>query len=224
MNRRRAFTVIETLVAIGLLILLASALTAFLFDVQRQRDILARIGEERLAGALVIDTLEESVRHATASALSGPAFVGDETSLRITARSTVLATVEPEAEDLSGARTASIAWDEDTGTITIDDEPVTDRVRRLTLRYHDGDQWLDAYRSADTRALPAAIEVTLWFGEVESVEDALDLGPDFPADLGEGFGLPTPADLRALQPDTVWGEPDRRRVIAITRLREDEGV
>ncbi len=221
MRTRHAFTAIETLVAIVLLLLLSTALTGFLFDVQSSRERLSTMGEERLAGALVIDALEESARFCLVRGPEGAGVVGDRTSLRIASRRASIESASPNAEALRTSRDLEISWDEDSGVLSMDGEPITDRVMRAVLRYHDGSAWVDAYNSQVAGTLPAAIEIALWFGEPEATA-ADEFGLPSDLDLGEGFGLPTPAELRALDGPVRWGEPDRRRIVAIPRLRGED--
>lgn len=221
--RARAFTVVETLIAIALLLMLSAALIAFLFDVQSTRERVSTLASERLAGALALDAMDEAARFAIARGEGGAGISGDRTSLRIATQSVDLDATEPEASSLGVARVRTLAWDEASGTMSLDDEEMTDRVRRLVIRYHDGDAWLDAFDSSQTGGLPVAIEIAIWFGEVEDQDDELGatLGD---IDLGEGFGLPTPADLASARGPVSWGEPDRRRVIAVPALRRgDDG-
>ena len=221
---RPAFTVVETLVAIALLILLSSAITAFLFDIQRTRDRLATLGDERLSGALIIDTLEESVRFAIAGSPSEAGISGDRTSLRITSRRLAIDSVSPEPSALRTSRSLDLQFDEEAGTLTLNGETLTDRVRRVVIRYHDDEQWADRFDTVQAGRLPAAIEIAMWFGEAEALDsDAFGLEAGIPdeADLGEGFGLPTPSDIAAIEGPQPWGEPDRRRVIAVPRLRPE---
>lgn len=219
---RRAFTVVETLVAILLLVILAAAVGAFLWDLQSQRERMETLGEQRLAGALVIDRLEEAARYAYAADGRGSGIAGDATSLRIAYRRTSVETASPESTDLDPRRAVSIAWDESSGTLTLDDEPITDRVRRLVFRYYHEGAWVDAFDSAQAGGLPAAIEVAMWFGEALPSRD--DRFMPEPVVLGAGVGMPTPAEFGTSDEPREWGEPDRRRVIAIPRLRHEGGA
>ena len=217
---RRAFSAVETLVAIALLLLLSGALSAFLFDVHSQRERLSSLADERLAGALIIDALEDAARTAVAQ---GEGVAGGATSLTIAHRRAALDDPEPSPAALAGARALTLAWDETTGVLKMNGEPVTSRIERLSLRYHDDDGWVESFDSTSAGRLPAAIEIALWFGDVEQPEDPTGdtLAPD-DADFGEGFGLPTPDDLASLEGPRDWREPDRLRIVPVTRLRHQE--
>ena len=219
MSAHRAFTVIETLIAIALLLMLSAALSAFLFDVQNTRERLSDLSDARLTGTLVIDAIEDAARFALVASDGRSGFAGDRTSLRMTAQLVAPDSAEPDATAVASPLARTIEWNERTGVLTLDDEPLSASVARLVIRYHDDDVWLDSYDAMSERRLPAAIEIAIWFGEVETdPDDASSLDS---LDLGEGFGLPTPSDLAAFAPEREWGEPDRRRVIAIPRLRPE---
>ncbi|GAB4548231.1 MAG: hypothetical protein Tsb0013_08650 [Phycisphaerales bacterium] len=221
MSVRGAFTAVETLVAIALLLVLSAALTSFLYDVQDTRERLSILGDERLAGSLVIEAIEEAARFAVASGPGGAGVSGDRTTLRITSQRVDLDAAAPSAGMLAGRRTRTIAWDEEAGVLALDGEPLTDRVRRLVIRYHDDTAWRDRFDSRTAQGLPVAIEIAMWFGEPGTPGAVAD-GITEDIDLGEGFGLPTPRDLASLDGPTDWGEPDRRRVIAVPRLRPED--
>ncbi|MEM1423402.1 MAG: hypothetical protein AAGH64_05295 [Planctomycetota bacterium] len=220
MTARRAFTVIETLVAIGLLLMLSAALSAFLFDVQSTRERLSNMGDDRLAGTLIIDAIEEAARFAVVASGGRSGLTGDRSSLVIVSELVALDTATPDAAAIASPVTRSLEWDERTGVLTLDDEPLSASVARLVMRYHDDDAWRDSYDAMEEGRLPAAIDVAMWFGEPE--QDATDAPSLESVDLGEGFGLPTPREIAAFASDRAWGEPDRRRVVALPRLRPED--
>ncbi len=225
---RRGLTVIEVLIAIGILAMLSGALSAFLWDVDRQRQLLGRLGEERLASNLLIERLDAATRYATVSGPSGERFVGTPNSLTIPYRVVELAGVEGEPAALAGAQALSLQWDEGQAQLTLQGAVLTSRAVRVVLRYHDGDGWRDSFDAQQVGGLPTAIEVALWFGDADAALTGAGEDPGVGPALGEGFGLPTPSEFDDLlsegAAERVWGEPDRRRVFSVLQLRSGISV
>lgn len=218
----RAFTAVETLVAVALLVMLSAAIIGFLSDVQSQRERLAQLSEERLAGALVIGSVENASRSAVVRASGGAGFVGDATTLAIAHRTLALDQPEPSIDALHPERSFELAWDDERRVLSVNGDPVTPRVERLIIRYHDRGAWRDRFDSAEANRLPSAVEIAMWFGEpaappAEPLETAN-------ADEAAGVTSSGAFDERpaADEQRRAWGEPDRRRIIAIPRLRHDE--
>lgn len=225
----RGMTVIEVLVSVGLLAMLTGALSAFLWDVERQRALLGRLGEERLASNALIERLDLALRFTEASSAGGTGFVGSPTSMSVPYRVAELEALDADAGALAGVRTLELAWNEPSATLTLNGAALTTRAARVVLRYHDGTGWRDSHDARTAGGLPVAVELALWFGEpAEDDSTPTDTRDESLPALGEGFGLPTPSefdDLLAIDAfEREWGEPDRRRVFTLTQLRSEDAA
>jgi type II secretory pathway component PulJ len=242
MNARRALTLVETIVAIALMVLLGAALSGFLWDLQRQRDVLADLADDRLAAQMLFDELTHDLAFAVTSAEGRAGLIGDERSLTVRSRRIAPVSLDAAAA-LRDLRTLAVTFDEEQSTLTLAQQPgasagpasaLSERIRRLRLRYHDGATWTSSWNAAASGELPAAVEIALWFhppGRPRRLQVQDDeLGPlgRVPEELAE---LSSPesflrGDESAWAAEgsldkVVWPEPDRLRVIAIPMLRRE---
>lgn len=253
----RGFSLLELLVAIGLLAVLVGAVYAFivtLFD--REARALDEAARSQTA-TMVFDRLESDLMSAVATGPGGSAgFSGARESITIAHRSVMPGS---DAAPWSDAQATTIRFDARQGLLTLErvesdgavnaaagDDPLPFPVtlRAARFRFHDGNDWRDAYRS--TRSLPAAVELAIWFGEVAADEpdDALDAEDGFLGDdrgLGsDPLGAETPFDPNRMSLEELagmtggfdnepleeedLGQPDRVRVITIPDARVPRAV
>ncbi len=227
-RRGRGFTLLETLLAVGLIGAILVIAVTLLGDVAEARDrIEARL--RRAEGAtLALDLLAGRVATATLTAVDGTTGLsGDALSLRVTGCGVTSIRLLPDAvrSPLLDRSTLEVAWQggglslRDDGVVWSELAPDLFAVR---FRYHDGTDWREDW-NGDRDGLPHAVEVAIWespwsdgltppwMPEPETAfpdEEADDFG-EFFDDL-EGFAPPPmPAA------DDEIPLPDRRRVIAI---------
>ncbi|MDX9912389.1 MAG: hypothetical protein RBS39_11215 [Phycisphaerales bacterium] len=232
----RAFTLLETLLAIALSSLLLGGLMGLTVEVGRNAERLSeRADRERSVDAL-FDRLEQDLMFAIVADEGGHAGVrGDATSIEIIGDQAMLAM--PGATSREGGAWASsgVRFDAASGGLTITrsggaSEVVPARIGAVRLRYHDGRGWTDAWDSAKERALPRLVEVAVWYDaeEVDSIgaeplpggmarEDRAgegDLGGERPEfeDVDAPAAAPSSAPRREPR---MGSEADRRRIIAI---------
>jgi len=176
-GRTRAFTLIETLLALGLVVALCAAVFSFLLSLGERREGVEKEGQRRHALSTVLSRLSADL----ATAISGDARLGagvkgTQTSVVLLTRSVDLDAAlrgapegvadllaceyRLEAGALLVSRRAVIA-DETTETRA---QAACDGVRRLQLRYFDGRVWADSFDSAAAGGLPRAVEVRVWTG------------------------------------------------------------
>jgi len=181
-HSRRAFTLIEVLIALSLILFLSGSLLSYLYSLLERRDTLTKAAAQQSAAASIFEQLEHDLATTFASDASGTAGVkGDETSLTVRCRGTNLLSRGADLTDLQGCELRFSG-----GTLTArrlsqspgSFETVADGVERLQLRYFDGTEWLESFDSARTGELPVAIEASLWFGEAAPAGDEGAPAPD----------------------------------------------
>ena len=231
--RHRAFTLVELLVSIGLVVLLVGAMSAFLSDAMRTR---ARVVEEssfaRSADAIIAAierALETSI---VEDAIAGSGVSGGPTSIRILrsgASTWRLGTRVPE-QALEELDQLVVRFDEAAGAVSIGrgdvaPTPIPGTLHRVRFRYFDGTSWRSRFDSVREGRLPAAVEIAIWHRAprtddapppVERAEfDEVDA--DDSADGEEDDG-----DARAPAADAQ--PPDRLRIVAIPDAPPAEDV
>lgn len=190
-------TLIEVLIAIALLLALGGVSLRFVSMVGQARAGAAE-REARLWGAgLLMEHLERDML--TAFAGDGPAIAGDGQSITITRLRFV-----GEAPELA---TRSVRYDAGANAIVASGEGVASEllvsdVRWLSLRYLDGERWVDSTADLDRR-VPRAVEVSVWFGAVAQRDPA---DGEAVVDGAPGGAPDRPADRRRLVP--VFGIAD----------------
>jgi len=235
--KRRAFTLVEMLVSIALLALLAAGIAALTDDLRLRRAGILNIGEANRAADAVIDALEADLATTFVADRDGkPGIAGGPRSLTLRSRTVPL--ILDDAEDPTTASTRSriefdpdarelLAWrgsDAETGEAS---QPtlVTQRIKSLRFRYHDGQAWRASFDSAAAGELPVAVEVTLLFApardpDPEPSRPGDDLIPQAsipePPPIPDGLALGPAADD---DPFAEWLTDGRRRVIAIPDAR-----
>ncbi len=226
--RGRGFTLLETLLAIGLIGATLAVAVSLLGDVADARD---RI-EDRLRRAegatLVLDLLADRVATATLTAIDGTTGLsGDALSLRVTGCGVTSIRLLPDAarSPLLDRSTLEVAWQG--GGLSLRDDgaawsALAPDLFAVRFRYHDGTDWREDW-NGDRDGLPYALEVAIWespwpdglvpswMPEPETTSDVED-ADEFDAlfDELEGFA---PPPMPAAEDEIPL--PDRRRVIAI---------
>ncbi|MDZ4756366.1 MAG: hypothetical protein SGJ11_17965 [Phycisphaerae bacterium] len=214
-TRPRGFTLFEMLVSAGLVLLLVTAMSAFLSDAMRIR---ARVSDEVARGRAaeaVLSAVERALETTVVEdAAVGTGIEGTSASISIL-RSGVstwrLGTSEPHRamEEIDRVR---VVFDDEAGTVAIgrgerELSVIPGQLYRIRFRYFDGERWHSRFDSVDAGRLPAAVEIAVWYDapsgepvaaerpEFDSVDDELH---DELADELDG-GVP----------------PDRVRIVSI---------
>jgi type II secretory pathway pseudopilin PulG len=224
---RRGFTLLETLLSVGLIGAMLAVAITLLGDVSDARDSIERRLRRAEGATLALDLLADRVATATLTAIDGgTGIAGDATSLRITGCGVSSIRLLPGASrsPLLDRSTLELAW-RDGGLALRDDQAdwsmLAPDLVAIRFRYHDGEDWQEDW-DGDRDGLPNAIELAIWestwpeglvatwMPEVESdgIEDDADVGDDF--DDLEGFAPPPMSAA-----DDEIPIPERRRVIAI---------
>lgn len=242
--RRRAFTLMETLVAIVLLLALSGAVMSFFWNSLSRRDTLLALSGEVRAGTLLLERLEADFLTAVAAdGKGGAGITGDRASVRVVSRG-VRPTLNggTAAGALGDEQGLAVRFDEGTGRVSLrrwsgddpgeeSDEVVAEGVSALRLRYFDGRSWRDSFDSKAAGDLPVAVEVALWFRRLGDPppRPAVEGGPAAPTEGTEPeggveddpFAMPAPFEEpavweeEAVAPELPEREPDRVRVIIV---------
>ncbi|MFM9994419.1 MAG: prepilin-type N-terminal cleavage/methylation domain-containing protein [Phycisphaerales bacterium] len=226
---RRAFTLLEVLLALTLVLVLSGAVYGFLWNLLGERDRMSESAAHADAAGLVIERLEDDWLGSLAGLAGKPGIEGDTASIRVVSRGV---TVPLEAGDrgapLGDVHGSEIAWDRFAGTVRArrwhgptpggSFETITEGVQRLRFRYFDERSWASSFDSASAGRLPAAVEVAVWFGPpLERPETASESDPSAAADRPDDAGARAEADRGEDldPPPTPEREPDRVRVMVI---------
>lgn len=234
MSRRRGLTLLETLVAIALVLAMLAALYGFLWNVlDARRRIVERVDRQR-AATLLVDRLEADLLATLAGGgRLGPGLRGDATSLEVLTRAVParLALRDGAEAALADLERSRYRFEPGRGIVLTREAPDARRaaiataplgasIHRVRFRYLVAGAWQDRHAAS---TLPAAIEVAIWFDpppgeepeEDRDVEDPEDSGarPEFAEPAFDDEALDeAPIDPRAEEPVSL---PDRLRVIPI---------
>jgi hypothetical protein len=181
---RRAFTLLEALIAVGMMVLLLGALAMFVEDLSRTRQFVARTAAETRSADALFGALEAALQTAVVDGGNrGAGVTGTDRSIRVLSSRT-------DAGSGSVAELARAAFsplsatqvDQNGANITIGRSGVSSTlpatVRAMRVRYWYDGGWGDSFDSLNAGTLPAVVEVGLWFGATQA-DDEEELGaPD----------------------------------------------
>lgn len=225
MNRTRGFTLLEVLLALGLIAMLAGGVMGFMLTLLHRRDGMSKHLIDAQSGAALLDRIESDILCGMAGdGGAGAGISGTTTSLRVLTRGVALP-IEPgmlgasKAGDRQGSEYVFDAasgvlrarrWMSGEETPAGEFEVVSDHLEAVRLSYFDGETWLGSFDSAAADNLPVAVEVALWFGTPQPPEDGPAASAE-PSDTTDTAG----ASVAAKPPAPPRREPDRLRVIVV---------
>lgn len=175
MTGRRSFTLVEALLALGLVAMLCGSLMSFIWMLGDRTRELDRRSRQEQGVSIVLDRLEADLLCGLAGGKGAGAGVkGDSTSVRVMSRGVGLALEDAGTTAAGDVQVGEYSFDAGAGRLRArrwgdggtppDLEAVAEQVRQVRVRYHDGKEWVDSFDSAARSALPAAIEVAVWYG------------------------------------------------------------
>lgn len=174
--RRRAFTLVEVLIAIALIIALVGSMFAFLRDTLATRERIDAHAARRRSATTLFDRLERDLVTVLGhDPKLGAGVRGDDRSLQLLVRSVPARLADSVPERALGAietveyrfsragrslalRRAAPDAGEPSRLYTLDGD-----VQYARFRYYDGAQWTDAFTSSAQQGLPLAVEVAVWY-------------------------------------------------------------
>lgn len=224
---RRAFTLLEVLVALALTIVLTGVAYSLLWNLVRDRGvILERIESGQGAGDL-LDVLESDLEASfVEDPLLGAGVRGDVASLTVLTRGVHLRALTEGADaatrDLALSDTLEIVYRFEAGEVVRRSALVSARgdrrasderrfaLRGFRLRYHDGTAWRGSFDSRSAGYLPAAVEVRLF----TQTDPAPATEPGSTAPTSPAAGAPASVSVNSSAASSAPA-PGRSRVIAI---------
>ncbi len=241
---RRAFTLLEVLVSIALVAVLLGAMFTFLHEFLRSRSRALDYTARQLAAATLIERVESDLAAClVGDAVNGAGVAGDASRISILSRGVAAHLAERGIDSgvLGDLQQSEYRFDDRSGAIEIrrlapgspPDTPLAGfvsigHVFRLRFRYHDGTGWSDSFDSLASNALPAAVEIAVWYeswsgtrepspivGEPEAESERLTF------DTTGGFddaAFARQSDLEQFQEP----RPDRFRVIVTSDASSDD--
>lgn len=206
--RARAFTLLEALVAVGMVLLLAGALALFVADLHTTREHVMRTAERTRGAETLFAVVESALQTAVVDgARRGAGVSGTTEHLRVLSSRTDATAAGNAARDMTRMAFAPLSVTEVRQTaagVVVGRSGVASllpaEVSRVRLRYFDGRQWSDEFDSLASGSLPVMVEVAVWFGGAGAAE-ATD-ATDAPSSV-----LPEHAPDRVRRisvPDAVW--------------------
>ncbi|MHC4613151.1 MAG: type II secretion system protein GspJ [Planctomycetota bacterium] len=242
--KRRAFSLLEVLVAIGLVIALFGSMFAFMFDtLSARRRALGHAGKQRAATTLIERAELDLMSCVVGDRVKGAGVDGDNTALRILTRGVAahLAGRGPGDPAVFGdLQQVEYRFEEDVGQIEARRLPAGARgtdgtpfaplggsVYKVRFRYHDSTAWRDSFDSLLQGTLPAAVEIAVWFHpwpgdeRPEVPESEAEIPGRLTFDATAGFDeaeFARESDLELFDEP----EPDRIRVIVIPDASADD--
>lgn len=210
---RRGFTLVEVIVAIGLLAGLAAAVSSFVWTLTATRRGVEATADEELVLSSLMDQLETDLASVVAGGKAGRSgIVGAAESLRLTTRRLGIPT-DPaggEAESrgqLSDLRAAEYVASG--GRVLVrrrigaggeggDLGETSAAMGAIRFRFFDGTSWTPAFDSTATGGLPVAVEIKIWRATGGAVE-FVDEKPSRRADRVRVISVPD-------GPATAWKE------------------
>jgi type II secretory pathway pseudopilin PulG len=167
--QRAAFTLLEALVAVGMIMLLAGAMAMFVSDLGTTRAHVTRTTDRARSAEALFRVVETALQSAVVDGgMRGAGVSGTTNSMRVLSSRTDAA--GGNAQDLARAAFAPLVATEvrqsgrnvsvgRSGQGTI----LPAEIGAVQLRYFDGEQWSDEFDSLSAGRLPMVVEVSMWF-------------------------------------------------------------
>lgn len=214
--RRRAFSLVEMMVALLLVVMLAGAVYSFMWSVLDDRARLEKHAGREIGATRLFACIEDDLATCVARTDSGAAGIkGDASSISIAKRSVRLDATGAEA--LGDATQSEYRFEATAGQVVARRdgggyEPILTGVSRVRFRFRLGSEWVEQFDSVAAGGVPSAIEIALWFGEPEATEKPAAVAPI--GGDGEAGAEPEQPEEREAS-DELLPPPSRVTVIAI---------
>lgn len=232
MNTRRGFTLLEIVVAVGLLLVLMAGLFAYWNQVTGDRDRIERHMRREQALRVFFQRLMSDIDTClVGDTVHGTGIDGSPERLRLRSRGVnATGALRGETTTFVDRRIAEYRFVKGSGALQVRGGAGEDAGAWTTLvdglgdarfRFHDGEEWRDSFDALSARRLPIAIEFAVWFtpdpvDEIEQADDAdldsddLDIDDALDPDEPTSFELDPLPEINELRP-----LPDRVRVFVV---------
>lgn len=177
--RRRAFTLIEVLLAIALVSLLLASAAGMLVGLSRDRqDVERRVAT--ISGAMgVLERLETDLGCAVVDARGlGAGVAGAGESIDVVTRIADAGADTRRSRYTFDAARGEVMLERAGGRSAARRDVVARGVEAVAFRYHDGRAWVESFDSARLGRLPLAVQVSLWMKTPLGPSPAWDLARD----------------------------------------------
>jgi prepilin-type N-terminal cleavage/methylation domain-containing protein len=236
--RRKGFTLLEVLIAVGITGVLVSSLGLFVSQIAATRKFVHTRAQRDAEITTVFDALEDALATSVARAHDGgPGISGDLLSIEVSFDGTTVQRAmggSPERVLLPAGR-VTISFDSSSGLFSIERDGKSSStfegaIFAARFRYFDGQLWHDAWDSVAMDGLPVAVECATWFKpwpddelpewfpdeftSIEAKEDSLEDEEAFNSfgtlrELDEREDLPAPSRRRLMVvPDAEQADED----------------
>lgn len=208
----RGFSLLETLIALGLIGVLIGTIGLFVNQIAASRTQLrASTGRDAFATA-IFDGLETALMTAIARTGTGsPGIIGTSSGVSVAHDGVVVSRVFGDIPQMVFApeSTLRFEFDESSGAVRLSRDDSSSPVSETPLgavrfRYLSNGDWFSSWNSFDSGGLPAAIECSIWW--ISPFEDETSLG-DFESDLvgsdGDDLGDEPGDDMPSNPPDRI---------------------
>jgi hypothetical protein len=222
---RRAFTLMEAIVAVGMIMLLAGALALFVNDLGSTRAHVTRGTDRTRSAEAIFGAIESALQTAVVDGGSrGAGVSGTSTQLRVLSSRTDA--TGADAEQIARAAFAPLVatqMQQHGSGVSIGRGGVATLlpadIGAVQVRYFDGNAWSDSFDSLALGRLPTMVEVAIWFGATEN-DGATATATDDTADGVDGTHERRETHAEAL---TERPPPDRVRRIAVPDALPTDG-
>lgn len=213
---RRAFTLVEVLLAILLIMAISSAMFVFLWGLSARRDLMLTSTVVESAASVMLEELEASLASTFVVGGDGkPGVKGDSGRIAVLSRGVNATGDDADLSDLQGCE---FQFDVRTGVVrgkrlAGEFSELGGTFERVQFRYYDGREWLTSFDSAAKKTLPVAVEVRIWHGRPATEETTSEAPLETPEPEVESEG----EEASPFEPvdDTPQRSPDIVRVIVI---------
>lgn len=222
---RRAFTLVEVMFGLALVIALLGGLTGLSLRVMERRAQTREWSRAQEIAERIIGTLDRDLGTCTiGDGLIGSGVSGDASSIRIISRGVLESPGDLVVTELRFDPASGVVRARRSGLDTVAPESAEEAsaagiaappraelselgrgIAGIRLLYRDKDQWVERFDSLAGSALPLAVQIEIWFGPTTSAGG----GSSSPTEDGAGQAATGAA------PDVPMRAPDRVRVIAI---------
>lgn len=222
-GRGRGFTLVEVLVALGLVVALAAGMYGFVTSMHTRQ---ARISEEtsRSGGvSAFFDQLESDLLTCVArDARLGGGVRGNADSLTVVSRgvgvSSDAALTDARATEyrFAGGMIMASRRESSGGG---QGQPICPGVEKLRFRYYDGTSWRDSFDSAQAGTLPVAIEAAVWFvGNGPATDESRAESPSSATAKNEDSTAVGPDEIEKFEPES-FEDPEEAAARPADRVR-----